>query len=483
MYTGVLAGLIAIASLPIAERAMVTPSVRRALECDGVVKVWVFLRDKGLRSPQERDEALVALEKSYPARATERRQLRRTAAGLFDDRDLPICGEYLSEIERTGVQVGLASSWVNAVSATASAGQITAIESLPFVERIAIVRRGVRLEAAPLRPNAAPPSAGPRDFYGFAAEQLAQIGISGLHSRGYTGAGVVIGVLDTGFALTHAAYANPEHPIDVIAEWDFINNDGDVGIEANDPPNQFFHGTAVLGAIAAYRPFELVGGAFDASFILAKTEDVSQEVPAEEDQYVAGLQFIEFHGGDVATSSLGYIDWYDWYDLDGETAVTTIAVNVATQNGVVCCTGAGNRGRDNDLPSLMAPSDAFEVLSCGAARADGEVTDFSSNGPTADGRVKPEVLARGEDVATVDPFNDFGYQAYDGTSMATPLVASAAALMLQVNPRWTVAQIRSRLFRTASYYQEHGTFDPEHARGYGLIDVLEAARPPQVFSP
>ena len=129
----------------------------------------------------------------------------------------------------------------------------------------------------------------------------------------------------------------------------------------------------------------------------------------------------------------------------------------------------------------MAPGDALEVLTCGAATADGDIADFSSNGPTADGRVKPEVLALGQDVATVDPFSNSEYASFDGTSMSTPLVASAAALILQVHPNWTVRRIRSRLFQTASYYEAHETFDPEYARGYGLINAADAARLPQAI--
>ena len=459
----------------------VCPAVWQAMADGQTAKVWVFLTDKG--PADERAAGMRALERDYPARAIERRKLRRTVEGLFDERDLRIDPDRACVIENVGVRVHVRSSWVKAISVTADEHQVCALAELPFVRRVELVRRGARLEVDPLRPAKplAPSARG--GFYGLAEEQLRQIGIPLLHARGITGSGVVIGMLDTGYQLTHEAYTNPLHPIQVNAEWDFINDDPEAGIEPGDPGNQHFHGTAVLGAIAAYQPGELVGAAYDAAFVLAKTEDVTQEVPVEEDNYVAGLQFAELHGADVVSSSLGYIAWYDWFDLDGQTAVTSIAVNTATDNGVVCVTGAGNRGRDNDLPSLMAPGDAFAVLTCGAAQADGEVTDFSSNGPTADGRVKPEVLALGQDVATVNPDVVNGYRWFDGTSMATPLVAASAALIIQAHPDWTVQQIRTRLFETASYYRQHGTFDPEYARGYGLINAFQAAKFPRTASP
>jgi hypothetical protein len=232
----------------------------------------------------------------------------------------------------------------------------------------------------------------------------------------------------------------------------------------------------VLGAIGAYLPGQYVGGAYDASFILAKTEDTTDEYELEEDYYVAGLEFIEGEGADIATSSLAYTQWYDWFDMDGLTAVTTIGVNAATANGLACCTAAGNGGFDSDLPTLAAPGDAFDVVTCGAVDAAGVTADFSSGGPTADGRVKPEVLARGIEAASVDPDDDAGFLTADGTSMATPLVASAVALLIQAHPGWTVQQIRDALFQTADYFIANGEPDPEFRRGYGVIDVFAAAQ-------
>jgi len=251
-----------------------------------------------------------------------------------------------------------------------------------------------------------------------------------------------------------------------------------MGIEAGAPPDQHRHGTLILGTIAAYKPDFLVGGAYDASFYLAKTEDTSREVPVEEDYYVAGLEWIEGNGADLATSSLAYIDWYMQADLDGATAVTTQAVNIATAKGLVCCTAAGNLGNDLDPATshLMAPGDALEVITCGAVDVTGATASLSSDGPTADGRVKPEVLARGISTATVNPYDDFAYLTSSGTSLSTPLVAAGAALVIQAHPDWTVAQVRSALFRTASdyYFYLGGWFDPLFVRGYGIIDVMAA---------
>jgi subtilisin family serine protease len=124
--------------------------------------------------------------------------------------------------------------------------------------------------------------------------------------------------------------------------------------------------------------------------------------------------------------------------------VTTQAVNIATQLGIVCLTAAGNGGVDQDLPSLIPPGDALDVITVGAVTYAGTLAGFSSNGPSADGRVKPEVLALGQEAVSVATHDDLSYDtALAGTSLSTPLAAGAVACLMQAHPDWTIAQIRA----------------------------------------
>ncbi|MEY3144137.1 MAG: hypothetical protein RLY21_2630 [Planctomycetota bacterium] len=410
-------------------------------------------------------------------RALARRALRRTLPGLVDARDLPIASARVDSIRATGAEVRTESRWLNAVSVLASAAEVRAILRLPFVRSARPLRESHRVEA-PETPLSSPEGGVASIDYGFSAQQLSMIGVPSMHARGYHGEGIVIGVLDTGFRRVHEAFQSAEHPLDVIAEWDFVKNDGNTDIESGDHPSQHMHGTWILGTLAAYKPGGVVGAAYRASFVLAKTEDYASETSVEEDFYVAGLEFIEAHGGDVATSSLGYIDWYTPEMLDGETAITSQGVNIATANGLVCVTAAGNSGHDADplTHHLIAPADAFGVITCGAANADGTIAGFSSDGPTADGRVKPEVLARGVSVATVHATNPAGYQGVSGTSLSTPLVAGATALLLQARPTLTVDGVREALFATAGDFAATGASDPNFVRGFGVISIHDAAK-------
>jgi hypothetical protein len=473
-----------------ASSAKLHPALARGLsDASGPVKAWIFFTDKGLDSPAASRTAVQAVAASYDPRAVRRRMLRgqsaREGGALFDERDLPVAQAYLDAVATTGARVHVASRWLNAVSAYVTAEQAARIAERPFVRRLQPVAWSRRIVPLDVRPQGGgrfptPPSGGPRDGldYGDAADQLNQINLVALHNQGYTADGVIIGVLDTGFQRTHAAFNNPSHPVNVLAEWDFVNNDGNTAIESGDPGGQHAHGTMILGVLGAYQPGSLVGGAYNASFVLCKTEDITQEVPAEEDNYVAGLEFIENHGGDMTTSSLGYIDWYTQADLDGQTAVTTIAVNIASSLGVHCCTAAGN-GHHDDNPGtshLIAPADAFRVLTCGAVDAAGIIAGFSSDGPTADGRVKPELLARGVGTFTVSPWDNLTYATVSGTSLSTPLLACAVACLTQAHPDWTVDQMRSALMNSAADFIANGTYDPLFVRGYGIVNAYAAAQ-------
>ncbi|PIE91476.1 MAG: hypothetical protein CR997_00795 [Acidobacteria bacterium] len=447
-------------------------------EKQGPYKVWVFFRDKGFTSKASEQRALEALEQTYNPRALKRRTLRsdlylRTGKKMHT-RDLPVSTRYILEVEKAGGTLARRSNWLNAISVWADKKAVRTMASLDCIQSIKPVARGRRKMPIPSEPSSSKPA---RSMdYGRSGTQLEQINLINLHDEGYTGEGVVIGVLDTGFKRTHEAFSLPGHEVEVLAEYDFVNNDANTAPEPGDDGAQHHHGTYILGCIGSYLPGEMIGGAPDASFILCKTEDTTGEYQAEEDNYVAGVEFAELNGADIITASLGYIDWYTQADLDGLTAVTTIAVNAAIDNGMHFCNAAGNEYHDSDptTSSIIAPADAFKVITCGAVTSSGAITSFSSDGPTADGRLKPEILALGSSTITVSPFNDSNYTTVDGTSLSTPLIAAAVACLIQAHPEWTVDEMRDAIFHTASDYVANGEPDPLFVRGYGIMNAFGA---------
>jgi hypothetical protein len=300
--------------------------------------------------------------------------------------------------------------------------------------------------------------------YGIATDQLAMLTVPSMHDCGLTGAGVVVALLDSGFTLDHEALAH----LDVLGERDFINDDDVTADESGDPPGQHNHGTSVLSLLAGLAPGTYMGVAPEVTVILAKTEDIAAEQPIEEDWFVEGLEWAESLGADVATASLGYVDWYTVEDLDGQTAVTTIAANIAMQNGLVMVASAGNWGPNPT--TIGAPADADMLIAVGAVDLDRVVTDFSSRGPTFDGRIKPDVAALGHDNWVVAPGTPDAYVQGNGTSYAAPLVAGVAALLKQAYPELTAADMHALLTGTATQSSM-----PDNAMGYGIVRGYRAA--------
>lgn len=426
-------------------------------------KVWVYFTDKNLVT----DNFIILDDKTL-----QRRQ--KVGLGLtWYDRS--VSGTYIESLEENGAVIHKVSRWLNAVSITSDINIINEISLLPFVNKIHPVaiykKRDIRLDEQSFSRKIT--TSRPLD-YGYAQEQIEQINCHTAHDAGYSGQGVRVLILDTGFNTERNVFDS----LDIIDEWDFINNDGNTANETVDEDNygQHNHGTMIFSTLAGYDPGNLIGPAFDSEFLLAKTEDVSNESQVEEDNYVAALEWGEQNGADVASSSLGYLDWYSYCDMDGNTGVTTIAVDIATYLGVLCITSAGNWGTSEPPPNpcdtlyyyISAPADADSVISVGAVNSEGDIAYFSSHGPTYDGRIKPEVCARGVSTWCVNANSD-SYRTGSGTSLSAPLVSGAAAVIFSAHPNWTPMQVREAMMMTSDRVDT-----PDNHYGYGLIDVMAA---------
>ncbi len=204
------------------------------------------------------------------------------------------------------------------------------------------------------------------------------------------------------------------------------------------------------------------------------------EIPYEEDLWVAGLEWEERLGADIVSSSLGYNNWYTYANMDGQTATTTKAAKVAARKGVLVVNAMGNEGnyqdaRTHTTGTMIAPADADSIVSVGAVDSGLRIASFSSTGPTADGRVKPEVVAQGVSDYVVSGTS--GYQVGSGTSFSTPLTAGVAALVLSAHPTLTPMQVRDRLTSTARalYDSSNGIVSqPNNFFGWGILDALKA---------
>lgn len=459
-------------------------------------RIWVFFRDRGQVTIDFTAPA-AARDLGISERALWRRSKVLPANRLLDERDLPVSPEYLDELSRAGLTVKSVSRWLNAASVEISSEQRNIVSRLPFVSH--------SLPAARLRtpPVEAPPLA-PRSSvqkstltlldYGPSLLQLSNMRVVDVHNLGIYGRGVVVGMIDDGFNRhrTHEALSG----VTVLSEYDYINRDSVTSSQPGETDGGGSHGAATMSALAGYAPGELIGAAFRASLVLAKTEIGNFEQPVEEDLYVEALESMERTGVDIVSTSLGYDDFdprgqpnagdHFYSNKDGNTAPTSRAARVAASKGVLLVTAMGNEGwyqKDStwkSIPgvtgSLICPADADSIMAVGATFSDGFLASFSSTGPTFDSRVKPEVVAQGVSVRSVNSSSDQAYTYLSGTSLSTPLTAGAAALILSAHPDLTPMQVREAFIQTAVHINDPPLTPsyPNNYYGYGFVNALAA---------
>jgi len=399
---------------------------------------------------------------------------RRAKQGIgVTERDLPVNPAYVDAIRATGATVWFTSRWANAVLVETTAATLATIQNLPFVQGIEANRS---LSAARVSSSAAVTNQRRTKLeavtdsiaYGNSGNQLVQIGVDKMHTQGYHGEGMLIAILDAGFrnATTVPFLRSLFTERRVVGTYDFVRNEPHV--YEDDA-----HGLNVLSIMAGYQENELVGPAYKASYLLLRTEDAATESPLEEANWLFGVEYADSAGVDVINSSLGYTEFDDptqnhtYSQLDGKTTLITRAANWAAEAGMVVVVSAGNDGAGG-WRYIGAPADAAPILTIGAVDKDGFRALFSSFGPTADGRIKPDLVAQGQATVVGSPSGSIGIGS--GTSFSSPLVAALAAGFWQAHPRLTAPQVIESLRRSGSQYNQ-----PDNELGYGIPNFERAS--------
>jgi hypothetical protein len=389
----------------------------------------------------------------------------------IDEYDLPVNPDYIQQVLQLGVQLQNRSKWLNAIAIHTNDVKILAqIDGLPFVKSVKPLgkfRTVSEIKALKKKPKVDPTKHG-QNYYGDALNQTRMLGGDALHDLGYTGAGVKVAVLDGCFVNV------PSMPVfDALQEEgrllgtkDFVEGD-DYVFESSG------HGTNVLSCMAAKSPYFLVGTAPDADYYLFKTEDVKAEFRAEEINWVAAVEYADSIGVEVLNSSLGYTGFndttmsYKYSDMDGKTAYISRGAEIGAQKGILIVNSAGNEGQ-GPWHYIGAPADAPSVLSIGAVRGDGKKAGFSSWGPTADGRIKPDVAAQGFSTV-VSSMSKYKTTRTSGTSFSSPVMAGMVASLKQAFPNKPADEIRDIIRRSGNQSTK-----PDSALGHGIPNYFVA---------
>ncbi|WP_163717148.1 S8 family serine peptidase [Mangrovibacterium lignilyticum] len=395
------------------------------------------------------------------ARAINRREKQGIS---IDQSDLPVSQVYIDSIRTFESQIIQQSKWLNGCTILAASDVAGQIEGLGFVTEVqltkpAVLAKGMRQKWADEQFYSQIDTA----FYAASVDQVSQLNGQYLHNQNYTGSGLQIAVFDAGFYKVDEFDAFAQLLTDgrLLGTRDFVSPVNDVFAEHT-------HGLSVLSTMGAYLPEQLIGTAPDASYYLFRTEDSSSEFLIEEDNWIAAAEYADSLGVDLINSSLGYYEFDDpamnhsYADMDGASTRITLAAEMAVQKGMLVFASAGNEAND-PWRYLIAPSDGDLVVGVGAVNKEGIWAPFSSLGPSADGKVKPNVAAMGWGTALITSGGTVGFSS--GTSFSSPVLCGMAACLWQSNPDAGAVQIKQAIERSSSQYA-----NPDSLLGYGIPD-------------
>lgn len=428
---------------------------------------------------QFHDKMLNYTDLNSPSTFLSERSLdRRVKFGIrIDSFDLPVTLAYIDNIREPGITIKYVSKWLNgAVISVEESEAAYRLKIKFFVDDVVYLgstkKNGensgksglVEQNQARSEDTEWSLSEDPRHYYGAAYSQINQINGIPLHLNGLTGKGIQIAVFDAGFYR-----ANELRPFRhlfadkrLIGTFDLVYDDQDV-YRDND------HGMNVLGVMAAKLPGEMVGTAPDADYMLFRTESKVYENLLEELNWVRAAEMADSLGIDIINSSLGYNTFdekrldHKHEQLDGKTAFISRGASIAASRGILVVNAAGNDG-NKSWKKIAFPADAFGVLTVGASNLSKEAPAFSSMGPTADHRIKPEIAGLGYQTTIT---TTYGFTTANGTSFSCPLIAGMMACLMQGNPDASPKQLIETLINTGHLY-----YQPDNVLGYGIPDFL-----------
>ncbi len=424
---------------------------------DSLVSYWVEFDNKA-NSPYSKFNPSEYLSQ----KAINRRNIQDIP---FNEKDFPVNPGYKHKIDRITAGVVVVSKWLNGVVARISNSSMKeAVDTLAFTDTL------FRVKGQTLKNHFSSTVQKAKDdlTYGSGLHQLSMLGGQFLHQMGYKGQGVGIAVLDAGFK-----------GVKDLRAFKSLRETGQLRFQENlvDPfkpvTSSGIHGTSVLSVMGGILHDTFSGVAPAANFHLFKSENTESEFLVEEIAWVSAAETADSAGAKIINSSLGYQDFEDsttnhsYKDLDGESTLITRGAGVAADKGMLVVSSAGNEGR-SDWQYITAPADGKEVLTVGAVDSVGSRVAFSSLGPTADGRVKPDVMAMGAETRLINANNGSVAKSF-GTSFSAPLISGMAACLWQAFPKATNNAVREAIVESSDQAD-----NPDSLRGYGIPDFYQA---------
>ncbi|MFY0591979.1 S8 family serine peptidase [Roseivirga sp.] len=428
-----------------------------SLSLHGQEQYMVFFKDKANTTYSTNRPLEFLSERSVS------RRLKHNVA--VSEEDIPVNKTYVTRVAALGVETFFTTRWMNAVLVQMEDAFVNDVLALSFVDRVELVSPNAILSQRPS--ERADTEESPIEPPRVERLQYQMLGINDMHAAGYKGAGVMVAIFDSGFenytsipAFNHILEQNR-----LAHTFNYVDNNANVD-------NRYDHGLRVLSILGA--DGEMIGAVPEATFVLAVTENEASEYRIEEYNWLFAAEMADSIGVDVINTSLGYSEFDDASmdylesQMDGSTTVITRASNLAASKGILLVNSAGNQ-RTSSWQSVTAPADSENVLAVGAINSTESLASFSSSGPTADNRIKPDVVALGVNTQLLTSSNSIAFQS--GTSFSSPLIAGLSAGLVQAFPEKTNLELMDIIRQSADRAEA-----PDQDFGYGIPFFETAAK-------
>lgn len=426
---------------------------------------WVYFLDKPLST-----QFIENPKQMLSQKALDRREKQKVA---ISDSDVPIHQPYITQISsQKDILVKSQSKWLNCIHIQGSQLAINELMQFSFVKKIVFADRSLNTAVSSKQTkNQTTNSIVSNNIqttasefqYGNSLSQIKMLNGDSVHQSGYTGKDIVVAVFDSGFlgVNTTSTFQKARENNQLLEGYDFVHKSSNVYTSDS-------HGTNVLSCMVGFQSDQLIGTAPDAIYYLFITEDVLTETPLEESYWVQAAEKADSLGVDIITSSLGYSTYdnpnysYTYSDMDGKTSLISQGLEEAFSKGIVCVIAAGNEGNDS-WRYITTPADAVSALTVGSVDFQRQYSLFSSIGPTSDNRLKPDLVAQGEQ--TVVSTFDGTIKKANGTSFSTPIIAGMIACVKQAYPNISNQSLLQQIKESCNSFSS-----PDFKLGFGIPD-------------
>lgn len=448
-----------------------------AVQLQAQDKYWVVFTDKGsdnfsIENPHE----------FLSINAVQRRQFFDISIQVSD---LPVSKSYIGQVENLNAQVNKTSKWLNgAFFESSNPNFIQELSALEFVKEVIVFTDNNQKSITSKFKIEAETTDTETTFsdteYGKAFLQIDMLKGQFLHNLDFKGQNIDIAIMDNGYQNvdSNRFFETARLENRLSSGYNFVGNNTQVFGNGT-------HGAWVLSTMLTNKTDTFIGTAPLSNYYLFITENEAAEGQQEEINWAMAAEYADSALGVwvVLNTSLGYSNGfndgsenYTYQDMDGNTTIITRAADLAAQKGMLVVNSAGNEGTVA-WKHITAPSDGDSVLAIGAVDMEGLPAAFSSFGPSADGRTKPNVSALGGPAQVIEP--DGRIVNKSGTSFSGPITAGLAACLWQAFPNKSNMEIINAIEQSAHLFyapeEQYGFGIPNFEKAYDILSLNETA--------